>query len=143
MTQIINKQFDGTRKAIFVINFTIASTTAETYEIVPSALNNSKGFATGATANSGDICTMLTINKVWWSVNNTAVVKPLKIDWKATTNKLALTCNYADSKDFSTIGGLLNSTIGDGGSTGGVEVNFTSVTNDDTASLVLELLKSY
>ena len=68
---------------------------------------------------------------------------PLKIDWKATTNKLALTCNYADSKDFSTIGGLLNSTIGDGGSTGGVEVKFTSVTNDDTASLVLELLKSY
>ncbi len=60
MSQVITKQFDGTRKAIFTMNFKIASTTAETYTIVPSALNNSKGWATGATANSGDVCTNLT-----------------------------------------------------------------------------------
>ena len=66
MSQVITKQFDGTRKAIFTMNFKIASTTAETYTIVPSDLNNSKGWATGATANCGDVCTNLTINKEWW-----------------------------------------------------------------------------
>ena len=101
MSQVITKQFDGTRKAIFTMNFKIASTTAESFTIVPSALNNSKGFATGATANSGDVCTNLTINKIWWSVNNTAVTKPLLVEWKATANSQAITCNYADSKDFS------------------------------------------
>ena len=135
MSQVITKQFDGTRKAIFTMNFKIASTTAETYTIVPSDLNNSKGWATGATANSGDVCTNLTINKVWWSVNNSAVTKPLLVEWKATSNSQAITCNY---------GGLLNPlTPGTGGATGGLDIKFLSVTDDDTATLVLELLKIY
>ena len=144
MSQVITKQFDVNIKAIFTMNFKIASTTAETYTIVPSDLNNSKGWATGATANSGDVCTNLTINKVWWSVNNSAVTKPLLVEWKATSNSQAITCNYADSKDFSAIGGLLNPlTPGTGGATGGLDIKFLSVTDDDTATLVLELLKIY
>ena len=43
MTQVVTKQFDGTRKAIFTMNFKIASTTAETFTIVPANLNNSNG----------------------------------------------------------------------------------------------------
>ena len=144
MTQVVTKQFDGTRKSIFTINFKIAATTAETFTIVPANLNNSKGFATGAADNSGDVCTNLTINKLWWSVNNTAVTKPLLVEWKATSNSQAITCNYADSKDFSAIGGLTNPlTPGTGGATGGLDIKFLSVTDDDTATLVLELLKIY
>ena len=135
MTQVVTKQFDGTRKSIFTINFKIAATTAETFTIVPANLNNS---------NSGDVCTNLTINKLWWSVNNTAVTKPLLVEWKATSNSQAITCNYADSKDFSAIGGLTNPlTPGTGGATGGLDIKFLSVTDDDTATLVLELLKIY
>ena len=132
MSQVINKQFDGGRKAIFVMNFKIASTTAESYEIACAALNNS---------TAGDPCTSLAINKVWWSVNNTAVTKPLSVYWEATADDLAITCNYADSKDFSSLGGLLNPESS--GYSGDIKVEFESITNDDTATLVLELLKSY
>ena len=132
MTQVINKQFDGDRKAIFVMNFKIASTTAESYEIVCANLNNNK---------AGDACSSLTINKVWWSVNNTAVTKPLSVYWEASSDDLAITCNYADSKDFSSIGGLLNPESS--GYSGDIKVEFESITDDDTATLVLELLKNY
>jgi hypothetical protein len=132
MSQVINKQFDGDRKAIFVMNFKIASTTAESYEIVCANLN---------TNIAGAACTSLVINKVWWSVNNTAVTKPLSIYWEASADDLAITCNYADSKDFSAIGGLLNPESS--GYSGDIKVEFESVTDDDTATLVLELLKSY
>ena len=66
------------------------------------------------------------------------------MEWKATANSQAITCNYADSKDFSAIGGLLNPlTPGTGGATGGLDIKFSSITNDDTATIVLELLKIY
>ena len=132
MTQVINKQFDGGRKAIFVMNFKIASTTAESYEIVCANLNNN---------TAGDACTSLAINKVWWSVNNTAVTKPLSLYWEASADDLAITCNYADSKDFSSLGGLLNPESAS--YSGDIKVEFESVTDDDTATLVLELLKNY
>ena len=132
MSQVINKQFDGDRKAIFVMNFKIASTTAESYEIVCANLN---------TNTAGAACTSLVINKVWWSVNNTAVTKPLSLYWEASADDLAITCNYADSKDFSSLGGLLNPESS--GFSGDIKVEFESVTDDDTATLVLELLKNY
>ena len=132
MSQVINKQFDGDRKAIFVMNFKIASTTAESYEIVCANLN---------TNIAGAACTSLVINKVWWSVNNTAVTKPLALYWEASSDDLAITCNYADSKDFSSIGGLLNPESS--GYSGDIKVEFESIVNDDTATLVLELLKNY
>jgi hypothetical protein len=43
--------------------------------------------------------------------------------------------------DFSTIGGLQNTKATN--YTGDVLINFSSVTNDDTASLVVEFLKEY
>ena len=132
MSQVINKQFDGDRKAIFVMNFKIASTTAESYEIVCANLN---------TNIAGAACTSLVINKVWWSVNNTAVTKPLALYWEASSDDLAITCNYADSKDFSSIGGLLNPESAS--YSGDIKVEFESVTDNDTATLVLELLKNY
>ena len=132
MSQVINKQFDGDRKAIFVMNFKIASTTAESYEIVCANLN---------TNIAGAACTSLVINKVWWSVNNTAVTKPLSLYWEASSDDLAITCNYADSKDFSSIGGLLNPESAS--YSGDIKVEFESIVDDDTATLVLELLKNY
>jgi len=132
MSQVINKQFDGDRKAIFVMNFKIASTTAESYEIVCANLN---------TNIAGTACSSLVINKIWWSVNNTAVTKPLSLYWEASADDLAITCNYADSKDFSSLGGLLNPESS--GFSGDIKVEFESVTDDDTATLVLELLKNY
>ena len=92
MVQVVKKLFDGNRKAVFSFNATIASTTAESYTVNASDLDAN---------NAGATCASVDINKVWWSVNNTAVTKPRKILWDATTDELALTCNYSDSHDYS------------------------------------------
>ena len=132
MAQYVKKLFDGDKKAIFSFTAKIASTTAETFNVDASGLN---------ARNDGTACTFININKLWWSVNNTAVTKPLSIYWEASSDDLAITCNYADSKDFSSIGGLLNPESS--GYSGDIKVEFESITDDDTATLVLELLKSY
>ena len=133
MVQVVKKLFDGNRKAVFSFNATIASTTAESYTVNASDLD--------ANITSGAACASVDINKVWWSVNNTSVLKPLKLFWDATTDELALTCNYSDSHDYSSIGGLRNTQAS--GYTGDVLITFESVTNDDTATCVIELLKRY
>ena len=133
MVQVVKKLFDGNRKAVFSFNATIASTTAESYTVNASDLD--------ANVTSGAACASVDINKVWWSVNNTSVLKPLKLFWDATTDELALTCNYSDSHDYSSIGGLRNTQAS--GYTGDVLITFESVTNDDTATCVIELLKRY
>jgi len=132
MVQVVKKLFDGDRKAVFSFNATIASTTAESYTVNASDLDAN---------NAGATCASVDINKVWWSVNNTAVTKPLKLLWDATTDELALTCNYSDSQDFSSIGALRNTQAS--GYSGDVIINFSSVTNDDTATCVIEFLKRY
>ena len=132
MVQVVKKLFDGDRKAVFSFNATIASTTAESYTVNASDLNVN---------NAGAACASVDINKVWWSVNNTAVTKPLKLLWDATTDELALTCNYSDSQDFSSIGALRNTQAS--GYSGDVIINFSSVTNNDTATCVIEFLKRY
>ena len=133
MTQVVKKLFDGNRKAVFSFNATIASTTAESYTVNASDLN--------ANTTSGATCASVDVNQVWWSVNNTAVTKPLKLLWDASTDELALTCNYSASHDYSSIGGLRNTQAS--GYSGDVIINFSSITNDDTATCVLELLKRY
>tara|TARA_R100001143_G_scaffold25937_1_gene26248 strand:- start:40 stop:441 length:402 start_codon:yes stop_codon:yes gene_type:complete len=133
MVQVVKKLFDGNRKAVFSFNATIASTTAESYTVNASDLD--------ANMASGAACASVDINKVWWSVNNTSVLKPLKLFWDATTDELALTCNYSSSHDYSSIGGLRNTQAS--GYTGDVLITFESVTNDDTATCVIELLKRY
>jgi hypothetical protein len=118
MAQYVKKLFDGDKKAIFSFTAKIASTTAETFNVDASGLN---------ARNDGTACTFININKLWW-VNS-------------GTNPSAWSCNFADDMDFSTIGGLQNTKAAN--YTGDVLINFSSVTNDDTASLVVEFIKEY
>ncbi len=133
MVQYVKKLFDGDRKAVFSFTAKIASTTAETYNVDASALN---------ARNDGTACTYVDINKMWWSVNNTAVTKPLLLEWvNSGTNPIAWSCNYAEDQDFSSVGGLLNTKASN--YTGDVLINFSSVTDNDTASITVEFLKRY
>jgi len=64
------------------------------------------------------------------------------LEWvNSGTNPIAWSCNFADDMDFSTIGGLQNTKAAN--YTGDVLINFSSVTDDDTASLVVEFTKEY
>ena len=133
MVQYVKKLFDGDRKAVFSFTAKIASTTAETYNVDASGLS---------ARNDGTACTYVDINKMWWSVNNTAVTKPLLLEWvNSGTNPIAWSCNYAEDQDFSSVGGLLNTKASK--YTGAVLIKFSSVTIDDTASITVEFLKRY
>ena len=133
MTQYVKKLFDGDRKAIYSFTAKIASTTAETYKVDASALN--------ARAD-GTACTYVNINKMWWSSSVTAPAKTLLVEWdNSGTNPVAWSCNHADDADFSSIGTLQNTKATN--YSGDVLINFSSVTNDDTASIVIEFIKEY
>ena len=133
MAQYVKKLFDGDRKAIFSFTAKIASTTAETYKVDASALN--------ARAD-GTACTYVNINRMWWSSSVTAPAKPLIIEWdNSGTNPVAWSCNHAQDVDFSSIGTLQNTKATN--YSGDVMINFSSVTNDDTASIVIEFIKEY
>ncbi len=133
MAQYVKKLFDGDRKAIFSFTAKIASTTAETYKVDASNLN--------ARAD-GTACTYVNINRMWWSSSVTAPAKPLIIEWdNSGTNPVAWSCNHAQDVDFSSIGTLQNTKATN--YSGDVMINFSSVTNDDTASIVIEFIKEY
>ena len=133
MTQYVKKLFDGDRKAIFSFTAKIASTTAETYKVDASTLN---------ARNDGTSCTYVNINKMWWSSSVTAPAKTLLVEWNNSgTNPVAWSCNHADDADFSSIGTLQNTKATN--YSGDVLINFSSVTNDDTASIVIEFIKEY
>ena len=133
MAQYVKKLFDGDRKAIYSFTAKIASTTAETYKVDASALN--------ARAD-GTACTYVNINKMWWSSSVTAPAKTLLVEWdNSGTNPVAWSCNHADDADFSSIGTLQNTKATN--YSGDVLINFSSVTNDDTASIVIEFIKEY
>ena len=133
MVQYVKKLFDGDRKAIFSFTAKIASTTAETYKVDASALN--------ARAD-GTACTYVNINRMWWSSSVTAPAKTLLVEWdNSGTNPVAWSCNHADDADFSSIGTLQNTKATN--YSGDVLINFSSVTNDDTASIVIEFIKEY
>ena len=133
MAQYVKKLFDGDRKAIFSFTAKIASTTAETYKVDASALN--------ARAD-GTACTYVNINRMWWSSSVTAPAKTLLVEWdNSGTNPVAWSCNHADDADFSSIGTLQNTKATN--YSGDVLINFSSVTNDDTASIVIEFIKEY
>ena len=133
MAQYVKKLFDGDRKAIYSFTAKIASTTAETYKVDASALN--------ARAD-GTACTYVNINRMWWSSSVTAPAKTLLVEWdNSGTNPVAWSCNHADDADFSSIGTLQNTKATN--YSGDVLINFSSVTNDDTASIVIEFIKEY
>jgi len=133
MAQYVKKLFDGDRKAIFSFTAKIASTTAETYKVDASALN---------ARNDGTACTYVNINKMWWSSSVTAPAKTLLVEWNNSgTNPIAWSCNHAQDMDFSSIGTLQNTKATN--YDGDVLINFSSVTNDDTASIAIEFIKEY
>ena len=133
MAQYVKKLFDGDRKAIFSFTAKIASTTAETYKVDASALN--------ARAD-GTACTYVNINRMWWSSSVTAPAKTLLVEWdNSGTNPVAWSCNHSDDFDFVSIGTLQNTKATN--YSGDVLINFSSVTNDDTASIVIEFIKEY
>tara|TARA_R100001530_G_C4285557_1_gene146728 strand:- start:493 stop:948 length:456 start_codon:yes stop_codon:yes gene_type:complete len=133
MTQYVKKLFDGDRKAIFSFTAKIASTTAETYKVDASDLNP---------RNDGTACTYVNINKMWWSSSVTAPAKTLLVEWNNSgTNPIAWSCNHAQDMDFSSIGTLQNTKATN--YDGDVLINFSSVTNDDTASIAIEFIKEY
>ena len=134
MTENATIQFDGDRKAIVTYTATIASTTAENYTFAVSAFN--------ASTLNGKAVTRLDINRVWFNVSATAPAAAMTIEWNSSgTNELALGAIYSGDYDFTSIGGLVNPEPTDWD--GGIKVLFNSVTNSDTCSIVLELLKKY
>ena len=133
MAQYTKKLFDGDRKAIYSFTATIASTTAETFKIDASGLN--------ARAD-GTACTYININRIWWSSSVSSAAKPLLIEWdNSGTNPIAWVCDASDDMDFGSIGTLQNTKATN--YSGDVMINFSSVTNDDTASIVIEFIKEY
>ena len=79
---------------------------------------------------------------MWWSSSVTAPAKTLLVEWSNSgTNPVAWSCNHADDVDFSSIGTLQNTKATN--YDGDVLINFSSVTNDDTASIVIEFIKEY
>ena len=112
---------------------TIASTTAETFKVDASGLN--------ARAD-GTACTYININRIWWSSSVSSPTKPLLVEWdNSGTNPVAWSCNHSDDFDFGSIGTLQNTKATN--YDGDVLINFSSVTNDDTASIVIEFIKEY
>ena len=135
MTEQANIQFDGERKAIVSYTATIASTTAEDYTFAPTDFN--------ASGLNGKAVTRLDINRAWFNVSATAPAKAMTIEWNKSTgtNELALTAIYSGDYDFTSIGGLVNPESSNWD--GKIKILFNSITNDDTCSIVLELLKKY
>ena len=134
MTENATIQFDGDRKAIVTYTATIASTTAEDYTFAKTDFN--------ASSLNNQAVTRLDINRAWFNVSATAPAKAATIEWDSSgTNELALTAIYSGDYDFSNVGGLINAKHTDWN--GGIKILFNSVTNDDTCSLMLELLKRY
>jgi hypothetical protein len=135
MTEQANIQFDGERKAIVSYTATIASTTAEDYTFAVGNFN--------ASGLNGKAVTRLDINRVWFNVSATAPAKAMTIEWNKSTgtNELALTAIYSGDYDFTSVGGLVNPESTNWN--GGIKILFNSITNDDTCSIVLELLKKY
>ena len=134
MTENATIQFDGDRKAIVTYTATIASTTAENYTFAKTDFS--------ASSLNNQAVTRLDINRVWFNVSATAPAKAATIEWDSSgTNELALTAIYSGDYDFSNVGGLINAKPTDWN--GGIKILFNSVTNDDTCSLMLELLKRY
>ena len=133
MAQYVKKLFDGDRKAIFSFTAKIASTTAETYKVDASNLN--------ARAD-GTACTYVNINRMWWSSSVTAPAKTLLVEWNNSgTNPIAWVCNTSDDLDFGSIGTLQNTKATN--YSGDVNINFSSVTNGDSAAVVIEFTKEY
>ena len=131
----INVQFDGERKLIHVFNIDASkdgSTGTTTIDV--SGLNTNK---------SGASCNRISLNKIWYNINPTAIADAARLQWENSGGDetfLSLT-GYNDS-DFSSIGGLVNPNTGSNAN-GDVNIVIPAHTAGDTYSIVSEWIKYY
>ena len=131
----INIQFDGERKLIHVFNIDASkdgSTGTTTIDV--SGLNTNK---------SGASCNRISLNKIWYNINPTAIADAARLQWENSGGDetfLSLT-GYNDS-DFSSIGGLVNPNTGSNAN-GDVNIVIPAHTAGDTYSIVSEWIKYY
>ena len=90
---------------------------------------------------SGDACTRVRLNKLWYSVSMTAKVDALRLLWDATTDAVFLTLEGDGFFDYSSIGGLKNNEAS--GVTGYVKATLPACTNTDSATITCEWIKVY
>ena len=131
----INTQFDGERKLIHVFNIDASKDgSTGTTVIDVSALNTNK---------SGAACNRISLNKIWYNVNVTAIADGARLTWENSGgDETILTLNGYDSWDFSNIGGLVNPNTG-GNANGDVNIEIPTHTAGDTFSIVTEWIKYY
>ena len=131
----INTQFDGTKKLIYVFNIDASkdgSTGTTTIDV--SAL---------AKSQRNQACNRISLNKIWFNVNITAVADAARLTWENSGgDETFLSLNGYDSWDFSNIGGLVNPNTG-GNANGDVNIIIPAHTAGDTYSIVTEWLKYY
>ena len=92
-------QFDIERKLIVYCSVYSDGSASSTTLVDVSALNTS-------TLN-GESCSHVALNRIWYSVSDVGAA-PASLDWDATTDVTFLTLGYDNSFDFSSFGGLKN-----------------------------------
>ena len=92
-------QFDIERKLIVYASVLSDGSASSTTLVDVSALNTS--------ISTGESCAHVSLNKIWYTVSG-APDAPASLDWDATTDVTFLTLAYDNSFDFSTFGGLKN-----------------------------------
>ena len=91
---------------------------------------------------NGQACYGININRIWWSSSVSSPTKPLLVEWdNSGTNPVAWVCDTSDDMDFGSIGTLQNTKATN--YSGDVNINFSSVTNGDSAAIVIEFIKEY
>ena len=124
--------FDGDKKLITHYNNVSDNNGGTTTIVDVSALG---------TSPSGDTCTRVRLNKLWYSVSMTAKVDSLRMLWDATTDATFLTLEQSGYFDYSSIGGIKNNEAS--GVTGDVKVTLPACTAGDTATITCEWIKVY
>ena len=92
-------QLDGEKTLIVYASVLSDGSASSTTLVDVSGLNTS-------TLN-GESCAHVSLNKIWYTVSGSADA-PASLDWDATTDVTFLTLSYDNSFDFSTFGGLKN-----------------------------------
>jgi hypothetical protein len=128
-------QLDGDKKLITTYTNISDSTGDATRTLVDvSGLNKSHG-------NTGNSCSRVRLNKIWYNVSVTAKVDAVRLYWNATSNVAFLTLEGRGFLDFSSIGGIKNTEAS--GADGDVILTLPAVTSGDTASVHCEWIKVY
>lgn len=130
-----NTQFDGAKKLIYVFN-------------IDNSMDGSTGtttidVSTLAKSQHNQVCNRISLNKIWFDVNITAVADAARLQWENSGgDETFLSLNGYDSWDFSNIGGLVNPNTGNNAN-GDVNIVIPAHTAGDTYSIVTEWLKYY